>query len=279
MSVTIKKKTISPAMAKAALDSRGPNRNIAPMRVQSLLRQMQEGKFMDLGDTIRFNCSGVLLDGQHRYSALVEFGKPMEFWIAEGIEADALPAMDTGKPRTPGDTLAIYGQMKGRDWSKTNAMAGTLRLLMSYEDSGGEMMRGGATGGGDIVITRFDLVRSAERYKDIGKSLDIGAAVSKTLKTGCSIFAALHYLFHRIDGDSADAFMRSLVTNEYEGRNDNAKVLRDQIVAFGLSGRKMGTMEVAYRVIRAWNANRNGQVMAKIQLPRDTTRLRLPEIE
>jgi hypothetical protein len=280
MPVTIKKKTVSPAMAKAWLAKRAPNRNIRERSVETLMLYMSRGEFLDTGDPVKFNTDGVLIDGQHRLSALEQFGKPMELWIAEGIASAAMPVLDIGITRKPNDTLDIWSKMKGRDWTNSMARASTLRILHVYDRTKGKAIAGGNTGGNQSAMTRFELVAAAEKHRNLDESIAVGVTLSHVLHMGCSVYAALHYLFSKIDQEGADAFFKCMATGELNGSGQaNARVLREQIIAFGLAGRRMTTGETAYRVIRTWNATRRGERLTKIQLPKDMKQMQLPEIE
>lgn len=282
MSVTIKKKTVSPAMAKAWMDKRAPNRHVRAFAVSTLLTYMSRKQFLDTGDPIKFNVKGDLIDGQHRLSALIEYGQPIEMWIAEGVESEAMPILDIGSPRKPNDTLDIYGKIKNRGWKNSAARASTLRMLASYERSNGKFMIDRATGpgaGGSGRITRFELIAAAEKYKNIDESIQVGVGASKILRMGCSVYAAVHYLFSRVDKEAADSFFSTLITGDLNGCGGNPRVLREQIIAFGLAGKRMSGGEMAYRLIRTWNATRRGEKLSKVQLPKDMKQMLLPEIE
>jgi hypothetical protein len=204
----------------------------------------------------------------------------MEMWIAEGIESAAMPILDIGCMRKPNDSLDIWSKVKGKDWNNSVARASTLRILHVYERTKGKFVAGGSSGGQSAAMTRFELIAAADKYRNLDGSINIGMALARALHMGCSIYAAMHYLLAKVNEEEADSFFKCMLTGEVNGSGEvNARVLREQIIAFGLAGKRMTTGEVAYRVVRAWNAMRRGERLVKIQLPKDTRLMQLPEIE
>lgn len=73
----------------------------------------------------------VVLDGQHRLAALIEFGRPLNMWVARGVPFSAFSYLDQGAARTMGDILTQKG------W-KDPALFATIGRLMWREDKGGD---------------------------------------------------------------------------------------------------------------------------------------------
>jgi hypothetical protein len=62
---------VDPATAESWLAKNPNNRNLRVPVVQSYARDMVSGNWMLNGETIKFDQSGKLIDGQHRLSAVV----------------------------------------------------------------------------------------------------------------------------------------------------------------------------------------------------------------
>ncbi len=94
-------KVITPAWAKNVLETQNTNnRPISHTRVKSLVSDMKAGAFMLNHQGIAFDDSERLIDGQHRLTAIVEFGKPVPMLVTTGIPAEqkngvVLNVMDT----------------------------------------------------------------------------------------------------------------------------------------------------------------------------------------
>jgi len=75
-------------------------------RVKQYAAAMTAGVWKLNGETIKFNCNGQLIDGQHRLNAIVLAGKTVQTYVLYGLPADAFDTIDGGKPRSNGDRLA-----------------------------------------------------------------------------------------------------------------------------------------------------------------------------
>lgn len=76
---------INPLQATQFLLSNTANRKLSKSRVDNLANQMLSDKWEFNGDTIRISVTGVLLDGQHRLSALVKANKTLKFIVVKNL--------------------------------------------------------------------------------------------------------------------------------------------------------------------------------------------------
>ncbi len=114
--VTINGKTVSigvekitPKQAKKLVDlSEGTNRKTRESVVRQYASEMERGKWYTTGDALRFDASGLLRDGRNRMSALSKCDKPLEFLVVEGIDDNAMSAIDTGFKRSLDNYLQIF---------------------------------------------------------------------------------------------------------------------------------------------------------------------------
>jgi hypothetical protein len=99
---------ITPEQATEYLaESARINRPISEGRVAMLLEQMKANEWLTTHEAVAFDRSGMLIDGQHRLTALVRFGKPLKFTIVEGCDADTFRKIGQGRPRNSGDLFTI----------------------------------------------------------------------------------------------------------------------------------------------------------------------------
>ncbi len=103
MSVTMKRVLVTPEMATKWLDGHQNFRNMRKTFMLRLAADMRAGNFHDIGDPIRFDSSGALVDGQHRLAAIVESGVSIHMHTAHGV--DRVEVVDSGTPRSIADTL------------------------------------------------------------------------------------------------------------------------------------------------------------------------------
>lgn len=93
-----------------ALDffSRGKNiRSESKATVDQYARAVQGDQFRNTGDTLKFSRSGRPGDGFHRLNGVADADKPIETFLAFGIEDDALDCVDQGNTRRPAVVLGV----------------------------------------------------------------------------------------------------------------------------------------------------------------------------
>ena len=104
---------ITPEVAKALLNKNTNNRNITQSHLALIKSEILSGKWQYNGQPIIVGNTGRLLDGQHRLTAVVETGIPIDTAIIKGIDEDAFVTIDTGKVRGGADVLSIAGSKHG----------------------------------------------------------------------------------------------------------------------------------------------------------------------
>lgn len=99
-------------------------RNIRPAHVEHLLRDMRAGDYRLSPDAI-LRIKGKLANGQHRLTAVVQFGKPVNFLVMESNDNELYKVIDAGIKRSVSDVFI------GNEYSSsTPAIA---RLILAYE--------------------------------------------------------------------------------------------------------------------------------------------------
>lgn len=102
---------VTPEMAAALLEHNTRNRHISRPRVSALAQKITDGQFKLTGQAhVIVGSDGVLLNGQHTLSAIVEAGIAIPTVVSRGIDPLAFDAIDTGLKRTAGQVLAMDGR-------------------------------------------------------------------------------------------------------------------------------------------------------------------------
>lgn len=109
MSVKMKLESISPGKAAEWLTHNISNRPLNSKRAKKYAKAISDDVWALNGETIKFNCNGELIDGQHRLHAVVISGRTIQSYVLRGLPADAFDTIDSGKSRSNGDRLARRG--------------------------------------------------------------------------------------------------------------------------------------------------------------------------
>lgn len=107
---------ISPAQAKRWLkDNVSNNRAVNLNYVASYAKSMKNGTWdHSNGESIAFNQTGKLVNGQHRLHAIILANKSVWMMIMMGVSKDAILTLDDGNARTLKDAFIIEGvKIKG----------------------------------------------------------------------------------------------------------------------------------------------------------------------
>lgn len=97
---------ITPAMASEWLKLNITNRRLRRSVVDGIKSALVRGEYIPTHQGIAFSEDGVLLDGQHRLTAISELRDGMfPMLVARGVSNDAFKVMDIGLKRTAADSL------------------------------------------------------------------------------------------------------------------------------------------------------------------------------
>ena len=93
--------TITTERAEEYLAANRGNRNIVQSHVAAMARDIRNGHWMFNAQPICFSRSGRLLNGQHRLSAVLEAGQPIEVLVMRGLPEQAFETYDKQAKKPP----------------------------------------------------------------------------------------------------------------------------------------------------------------------------------
>jgi hypothetical protein len=261
--VKIEEKTLTPAEASTLLASTGPNRKLIRSRVANLARAIERGEWTPDGNPIRVSDKGVLLDGQHRLSAIVESDTPVPVILLTGLSADSQLVMDSGKARSFHDYLTIRGI------GDAHQMAATTTLLWNYE-------HGIFTWRGTDWFSRptpthqqlWELFQ--KREDDIRLGSLQGKAVNRVVRISRSVVSVAWIVLGAVECDKCgpvppdlDDFYDQLAMRkvaEFDSITLLIKLMNAKDRAPGISGPSVYSQKVQMAlVLKAWNYYREGR--------------------
>lgn len=256
----IEKVNVTARTAKTLLANNAENnRNIRMGKIDQYVRDMLAGSWLVTGEVIKVDTNGVLIDGQHRLTAILYAAKirpnifvPM--LIAYNVDPSAMPVLDTGVPRGLHDLVGISGV-----GGQTHLVAAVVRRILQWEDGNymGSTGRNGGVPTHTEALTRLHkdvdgFMAAAMRGRDMQQAKLAPGAPSGTA----------FYLFRQIDSDKAHTFFDALVS----GAN-----LPDTSPILTLSKRfiradRLKSHEYIALYIRAWNAWREDRIIGQVMV-------------
>lgn len=121
-----RKITITPALAEKLLALNTHNRPIRKRDVEEWKRKMSTGEYRPTHQGIAIDSNGVLQDGQHRLTAIVELELEQTAWVAVGLPPEYFTIVDVGRNRNYSDVLALSGELN------TVSLGSIVRMVWLY---------------------------------------------------------------------------------------------------------------------------------------------------
>lgn len=249
---------ISPAMAADWLQSNTNNRPLRQRHVDSLARDIANGRWTLSPDAISFDRNGVLTNGQHRLAAIIKADRDAEMIVCFGVDPGSFGVTDGGMKRSFADMLAHEGH------ADSSSLGAIIASVAAWQIAGWPTTLGNVT----LPVTRSDLyTRFLLDPAAYVESAKVGARVAKSVGLARSWWGSVYFLMLQIDPVDADSFVERLCTQvDYNGDplplTHPAKALRDTIARDMRSGRpaisKNRKLALGL-IVKAWNAYRAGE--------------------
>jgi hypothetical protein len=244
--------TVTPEMAREWLESNNGNRPLRGDNVKALARDMRSGDWRLVGDPIRIDRLGNLIDGQHRLAAVVDSGVAVPFFVGTGLDPEDKRVIDSGIKRRPGDQLVMDGRAQGV------ALASALRLMYSLEV--------GRPYDGSLKVTNAELFHTAERHPTMLDSLLATRGLSRLVYITPMNATVAHYLgYVKIPATTYD-FFNKLRTAVNCTATDPALLLRNRMTS---GYERPGRLAQLWLVLHALILTKDGvDTYTNLQLPR-----------
>jgi hypothetical protein len=240
---------VTPELAKKWLKTNEDNRQLSEAWVRKLARDMSNDDFPNVGESIKFDTNGQLIDGQHRLRAVVLSGKTIEFQVTEGIPREHRYRMDRNRPRKVSDELKMRYHIPS---SQMAVAAARIILMWQIEVIKSETFKPTDSEITDFIVKNQELINQAVRYGMALRS-EIGALPSPT--------AAIYFLTYEIDAAEALQFWDLLKSGEGLHKGDPELTLRAAIGRLQVKGGEKNPKSFMAMVAKAWNARREGKKM------------------
>ena len=256
---TVTIETVSPTKAKGWLQGNVDNRKLRETRVLFFSRLLQEGEWELTGDAIVFDDQGILINGQHRLTAVVVSKISAEFLVLRGVPSKAQEVMDQGLSRNLGD------QLHRRGVQYNTIVAGSLQWLaqMTYTEKTGKVHY--ATP--DMRPSLRELLQLFEKNPELAQEAKATNKLVYYLKVRPGPTTALYHRLKKIDAEEAEIFFKHLQEGAGLGKNDPIWKLREWCLNDARTRRTTGRAP-AYRYVamtlKAWNIWREGKTTQKL---------------
>lgn len=243
---------VSPELAQQWLGLNHVNRKIRRRTVEFFNRIMREGQFLQTGEPVQFagyftSGDALLVNGQHRLTAIAETGLGQHLVVVEGIARAAQDVMDTGKKRTFADVLHMQ-----RGVEDAHSVATIVKLGWLWDKG---LLPKIATGGGSEEVTHLELLAWFDRNPEVKDAQLAGRRVNKECDFSATAVGLFKLLVDRIDADQAEIFLSKLASGAELSEGDPILAARNWISGQRrerLRAMPRPVMQVAI-LIKTWN--------------------------
>jgi hypothetical protein len=239
---------VTPKMAREILARNTENRNLRPAYVRQLAAAMERGEWVLNGEPVQIAEDGMLLNGQHRLSAVVESGVTVQMVIIEGLAVSARRTMDMGTRRNLSDVLALHGKID------TTNLAAVLGLLHRYR-TGARVDFASRT-----APTVPQALQLLEQEPGIEEAVTDARRIYRVCRLRMTVAAFLLYIFEEEDPGMGKRFFDAVCEPRREPEGSAAVVLRSHLDRVRAEPNYQFSSVVLLAVtIKAFNAWREGR--------------------
>ncbi len=239
------------------------NRTLNCRQVARLSGAMKDGRYNSHnGETCKVTSEGVLVDGQHRFRAVVESGVAVPMTIAFGVDLDAVNTIDDGYKRSGGDTLLIRMGLPN-----PKLVAAIARLAVSYATD---------PEGGSPLVSRIlrEVVDNDLIHTFVIGDLSVVTTASKLIKTvpaslvrSRSLAGFAWWAYAQVDEVAADSFFQRFGKGVSLTEREPAYVLRERFLREGPAGVHRDRARQLFYLFRAMKADYEGETITRLHMP------------
>ena len=248
---------IGPSDARLMLGRNTDNRRLRRGLVSKYASLMQQGHWVFTGEPIIIDSEGVVANGQHRLHAIIAAEVPQNILVVRGVEPKARDAIDTGTPRTPADILTLRGE------KHAEVLASMTRYAIAYQRNPNGLWRSGRKG-----IPVQDIINEILAHPEYREYAQRASHLRRSKILTAATWAMSMKILAAVDPDDEYTFAEKLATGAMLEKNDPILTLRKR-----LTDMRMSPVPVSYDprdycalVVRAWNAWRRGDAVARLMV-------------
>ena len=274
-SIKIHYLTITKEQAQFWLTKNTNNRNLRKSKLNSYIKQMNDGQWLESADPIRFVGNYErLIDGQHRLTAFIQSNlTSLNVLVVTNLQSNVFKVLDTGGTRSAGDVLKIEGYANSINLSASvKAIIGLQKNLVTYKSNGHLLSMNSKV----ASISNQDVINFIEKHPEIVNIVkqaeswyDRFSALSRTE------YSSYYFMFLDKDKDTAHAFFDQLSSGLNLTATNPVYVLRKKLEQDKMSGVKLVGKMRQHIIIYCWNAVRQGKEIKNLGIRYDSD---LPKI-
>lgn len=257
--VKVARKLVTPELANDYLSSNQGNRKLSERQINFYYKQMVEGSWGCTGDTIKISSDGRLLDGQHRLHAIIRYDKPVECFIAEGVDPEVFPMIDTGKSRSASDVLSASGI------GRPTSIASTAKHVIIFDQG---LL--GTAHNKDTAPSHKRILEFVNNNPELESVVDYATEISKKFKfMPLYLLATLYWIISHKNHGKAHEFMSQYGSGIGLSEDSPVRLLRERLMKDTINKKKLSNRDRAALFIMCWNLFITGKTQTHLTLQKN----------
>lgn len=234
---------MNPGVA-AELLKRNPENRPIKWKSQLYAADMRAGRWAFNGEPIILSREGLVNDGQHRLSAIIESNTTHDMMFVFGLDRDSRLTVDQGAARGAGDYLGMGGRKNAMN------LAAIAKAVLSFEAGDGRKLSANS-------ITNAEILARCEHDSQMEVATDYAVSVYRYTRPFAApkIIGTAFYLLSEVNPIDARIFMDRVSIGEGLKRGDPAYAVRDALLSLG----KTSTAAKLEVILRGWAAYRTNR--------------------
>ena len=259
--------SVTPEMAELWLSGNTVNRKIRIAKVNQYASDMLAGRWGVSNDAICFSPDGLLLNGQHRLSAVIAAGVTVSMLVMRNVPVEAMGNMDTGAKRSSADFFSFMGE------THVAALSSALKFALLYSD--GRIYRDRKV----QEVSHGELLEFLEENPDLRESVKFVYAHTRPVDLKPTAKIVAHWLFSRAaDAEQANLFFELLASRAGLPAGSPILALDSRIREMRRQRVFSTTREELFLIVKAWNYWRTGRTASKLSAKSKSGEVRIPAV-
>lgn len=247
---------VTPTMAREFLATNTLNRNVRQALVEGYSRDMARGSWLFNGESIKFDVTGRMVDGQHRCLAVIKANVTVTMLVIRGLPEKSWDTIDIGAPRTYRDALGRRGE------SSSATLAAICRRALMWE-------RGQRTNVGTVKPTHAEMDVFLSTHPEVRRSAEFADRHRGTSGIPGSVLGLAHWVLTSVDHDAASEFLNRIADGVGLPGDSPILAFRNRLTKERDQGGRIQDSRILALLIHAWNAYAAGEARTKLLLKSD----------
>ena len=254
---TITVEEIGPELAAHYLSKNMTNRPKSRVRIAEMARDMIEGDWLVTHAGIAFDWDDELIDGQNRLEAIIKSDTTQLMAVARGLDPDARHVIDTGRPRSASDSLALL------EMPDTTVLASMAKLVILWDQGALKLSVQAVPRVTNHEVVQWVLATpEADTFRRAARR--IYAAGFPTPSVGT--LAAALMIVARINSEDCEDLIERMTNRTLLGAKDPLFTLSRRIEAAARSRETLRSPGLLALYFRTWNALRRGLPLTNLRI-------------